>query len=52
MLSAKHNRYNLMARLATYSYIEITKLWSLLVVEEDNICYMDIGNVMYNGHQD
>jgi len=39
-------------RLATYSCIGITKLWSSLVVEEGDICCMDIGNVMYNGHQD
>jgi len=39
-------------RLATYGYIGITKLWSLLVVEEDNICYMDIDSVKYNGYQD
>jgi len=39
-------------RLAILIVIGITKLQSLLVVEEDNICCMDIGNVMHNGYQD
>jgi len=35
-------------RLATYCYIGITKLWSMLMVEEDNFCCMDIDNIIYN----